>query len=319
MNKFSLPPVEYCYYLDENSHTFVNLSTEQHLKVQQLCDMITRENHTKFIYRADDRVSSIYNASVDSVNFAECFFMIGEKGNEFLREINYTDKLEEYASKLFKQLYDFVNGINLNGAVENRLQPFYQENEAFVNFFKNVQNKSAFISALSSSAKWIINDYYEMFLHTIRRNGINNTTSAMLSTTLDICIAKRFRHHNGILIVGWVMDSGVIKFRNVNRKEETIQRLGLPTYKESLFPEQKEICLKYGLPPHNILGFFNDDNYQHFIINHHLLCEQKNIDYFGVIHRRGMYINQENFLEYLGLTKYKRGFRLVANEYTYLH
>lgn len=319
MNRFILPPIEQCCYLDEDHHAFVSLSSEQYQKVQRLCRMIAEDTHTKFIYRGDNRVRSIYNASIDSAEFAKCFFMVGEKGNEFLCDITLTDDIEEYASSLFKQLHNFVNGRYINRAVENRLQQFNKENEMFVNFFKEPNNEDIFKSALSSPLKWTINDYYEMFLHTIRKNGENNITSNMLSTTLDINTTMRFKQEDGVLIVGWVKESGLITFRDMNKRDEKIHRLGLPTYKRGLFPEQQEICLKYGLPPHNILGYFYGDACQYFVINHNLLCNQKNDIHFDKIHKRGIYINQTNFLEYLGLTKYKRGYRLVANEYTYLH
>lgn len=318
INRFHLPPLEQCYYLDERYNSLVNLSPEQYQKVQRLCGVIAEDTHTKFVYRGDNRVNDIYNASTNSGEFARRFFMVGEKGNEFLG-----DEFDKHntidVESLFLKLHNFTTKSSKRKAICKRIPLFYKHHKQFFTFFRKLANIEIFNKAFSRSSKWSVKDYYEMFLHTIEMNGEDNNSSKMLSTTLNYKTAYYFKQEDGVLIVGWVTESGLIKFGNMNKKEETIQRLGLPTYKRGVFPEQQEICLKYGLPPHNILGYFFGDDCRYFVINHHLLCNQKNDTHFDKIHKRGIYINQTNFLEYLGLTKYKRGYRLVANEYTYLH
>ena len=318
MNRFSLPPIEQCYYLDEGSHTFVNLSLEQYQKVQKLCSMVTKDTHTKFIYRGDNRVDDIYATRSNCPTLAERIFMIGEKSNEFLRdEFDQHNKID--ADELFQKLHNFTTQQSVRQVICRRIPLFYEHHKDFFSFFRNLDNKEVFTKAFSTTSKWIIKDYYEMFLHTIEMNGDDNDNSKILSTTLNIEIAYYFKRENGILIVGWVTDSGLITFGNMNKKDNVIQQLGLPIYKAGVFPEQQEICLKYGLPPHNILGYFYDNDCQYFVVNHHLLCNQKNATHFEKLIKRGMYIDQHNFLDVLGLTKYKRGYRLVTNEYTYLH
>lgn len=318
MNRFILPPLEQCCYLDERYNSFVNLSLEQYQKVQKLCRLIAEDTHTKFVYRGDNRVNEIYATRSDCPIFAERIFMIGEKANEFLR-----DEFDQHntidAEDLFQKLHNFTTQKSKRKAICKRIPQFYKHHKQFFKFFKNLKNKEIFKKAFSTSSKWSVKDYYEMFLHTIEMNGEENNNSKMLSTTLNYETAHYFKQEDGILIVGWITEAGLIAFRDMNKKEDKIHRLGLPTYRRGVFPEQREICLKYGLPPHNILGYFFCEDCRYFVINHHLLCNQKNDIHFDKIHKRGIYINQTNFLGYLGLTKYKRGYRLVANTYTYLH
>lgn len=311
-NTFILPKISEC--LCYKNGQFENVTSLQYEQLQQLCSLIIRNKHTKFIYRGDNRLEKIYNIS-DRTNpyLADVVFMVGEKGNVF-RNIDYHNNniTAEHIQLLFNTIHGtLVTPTNNNDSVQRHLPEFILNNHEFYEFFSRVENLYVFQNAFSSKLKWTINDYYEMFLHGVRRLGNNNNTSEMLSTTLDKTTAIHFQH-NGILYVGWLHDSGYITFGDMNKRNTEIHNLGLPTY-SAVYSEQKEICLKCGLPPHNIIGYFYDD--AHFVVNHHFFRNPKNSNNFDNVLRHGIYINQKNFHEYIGRTNYVRGYDVVNKRY----
>lgn len=323
-NTFKLPSIEKCQILECGN--FVPLTSSQYARLQKLCASISANNHVKFIYRADNRISEIYNVSENkSPSLAEIVFMVGEKGNAFFKNFNgdCNHVTHEHIEKLFESLRDVVlNPSSNTNAVRNRIPGFIFANHELYRFFSNRQNLDKFERAFSYQSEWLVNDYYEMFLHTVGRIGVNNKYSDMLSTSLEQAAIRRFIHENSIMYVGWIHDCGFIKFSDMNRRNKKIDYLRLPTYNSTLFPEQKEVCLKYGLPPHNIIGYFYDD--QHFIVNHHFMLNNKNTEtekentqttIYDDISRHGFYIDQSNFLQYLRKTKYVRGYDVVNNRF----
>lgn len=315
-NTFHIPNIENCQFRENSS--FVPLAPSQYKCLQDLCASISANNHVKFVYRADNRLLEIYNVSDNkSTSLADMVFMVGEKGNAFLKNFN-TDcnhVTRVHIEKLFETLhYVVLNTSSNTNATRNRIPEFTFINHNLYRFFANTHNLDRFVRAFTYQSEWLVNDYYEMFLHTISRNGLNNKYSEMLSTSLVQSAIQRFRHTNGIVYVGWVHDNGYIKFGDMNKRNDKIASLGLPTYISTLFPEQKEVCLKYGLPPHNIIGYFYDD--QHFVVNHHFMLNNQNTKAeIDDILRHGFYIDQSNFLQYLRKTKYVRGYDVVNNRY----
>lgn len=304
-NHFVLPPRTSCIFLSEElNEQVVDESTYE--KLMLLCRFIHSNSSTRFVYRADGNADSIYRASYNQGIFAHRFFMIGVKGKFFIDEYDYNRiNMFEHGMRVFDEINRIVSLENCieSPAFLSRINKFYQKNPKFVDYFRNQSNREVFASFFNLR-DFRINDYYEVFLHTVYKNGICNKESKYLSTSLYQRIARKFQNE-GILMVGWLNKSGLIYPNDVNQMKIALKSHELPTW-TSVFPHQHEICLKYGLPPHNIIGYYYD---KRFYLNHHLIANLaiRNID---EIVKRGCKINQETFLETLHQTRYTRGINI---------
>lgn len=309
-NKFILPSINECQYVERSS--FHPLTIEQYAKVERLCDVITKDKHSYFIYRGDDGLGNIYNADVKSELFAEHLFVVGDKGKMFLNIKSAGNNISaEHAGWLFDEIHQSINNISNNSSVQKRMTDFVLHNRRVADFFSNTSNRRMFIATLQGPKRWYVNDYYEMFLHTIERNSSHNVDSSMLSASLNINVARQFCRESKVILVGWLKERGFVKYCEINKRDDIIENLGLPSFNQGVFPEQSEICLKHGLLPHFIIGCYNEDK---FIVNQHLLLEDANAESsFKELLSNGLYIDQQKFWQHLGQTKYKHGFHVLYN------
>lgn len=255
----------------------------------------------RFIYRGESHLNEHYNSDLSNISIlCQCIFVVGEKGRMFLKEHCKT------TANIFEILWDKINKkiCNLNFSSEStkeKVSKFLIKNLNFYLYFSNDNNKNTFINNihLPNNKRIMVIDYYLSFLHTIGKSGFDN--SYFLSSSENISTAENFRN-DGIIFYGWVAKKGIkdkiISYEDINKKNKFIESLGLPIYENSIYPEQKEICLKAGLLPHFIIGFQHNDK---FYINPNIL-EQWTED----IIYTGLNIDQSKFNEIIGRTQYKR-------------
>lgn len=309
MGKFDLPDIRNCMY--NHNGVFMQLDAITYHKIQELCEKIIKAQNVRFIFRADGRVDNTYNSSYDSPILAERIFMVGVKGNDFFSVYNSTSEdLYTHGKDVFLKIQESLQNNSGTPKFRHRICDFKLRNMEFVKFFGNNANKEVFAAAFNSRAKWFINDYYEVFLHSLYRNGYRNNKSEYVSTSSDINMAKQFQN-SGIIFVGWLPKSGVIPYHNINKRNLRIAELGLPTYDKCAYSYQKEFCLKYGILPHMIIGYLYNDK---FIINHHLIENIQRRDIDEIIHD-GCEIDQKDFRQVLSETRYKRGYNLTTHQY----
>ena len=309
MGKFDLPEIQDCMYY--NNGTFISLDEMTYQKIQDLCINIKRARNSRFIFRADSHVNETYDSDYSSSTLANRIFMVGVKGNIFFNTYDSTNvDLYNHGIDLFRRIQNslYVNNGTLN--FQRRMQSFIRRSPTFVAFFGDNANMDKFANAFRARSKWLVNDYYEAFLHSIYRNGYNNALSQFVSTSSDIRIARNFQN-GGILMIGWLRLSGIISYHDLNKRDLRIEKLGLPVYDKSVFYNQQEFCLKYGILPHVIIGYFYNDN---FIINHHLIEDLRNRQISDIIHG-GCIIDQKDFRQILHETRYQRGYNLTTHQF----
>lgn len=78
---------------------------------------------------------------------------------------------------------------------------------------------------------------------------------------------------------------------DINSKFKFAKLLELPTCSPSVFPEDFEICISYGLLPHKILGVIYKD---YFYVNPNIFSGKRTLTDAIKI---GFYIDQTNFTE----------------------
>ena len=270
------------------------------------------------VFRGTNKLKKDLCANDD--DFPKYLFMLGDKSLLFKEDIQEVlsdsfsdeDSLRKSAELLFDKLHTkFTNPSDVFiGDGFQKFQSFETNNPSFVDFFRNKTNKELFIEKLNK-VEYL--DYYYAFIHTIGTKEKEEYSQFQLSTSCDVDQAEKFRN-NGIILIGWIPNTKrgfQIKYEDVGNYDR-IKDAGLPYYESPLYPEQKEMCLKYGLLPHFILGYLESESLE---INHHLIENLKqNIDYDEII-CNGISINQKNFNNVLYKTKFKNSYVIIDNCY----
>lgn len=309
MSNFILPNINKCKVF--HNGRFEMLNEDIYRRLQEFCKEVYIAKNVRFVFRADGNVAHTYNSSYDSPELARRIFMIGVKGNSFFS--NYDQhRVDMYChgQEIFEHIQEAVNNNQGTENFRNNMQRFVVQNTDFAHFFKNNANKMMFANAFNTRSKLFINDYYETFLHSLYRIGYKNKNSQYISTSTSIDTARNFQN-GGILLVCWLCKSGIIPYFNINKRNSKIASKGLPVYNQCVYFYQKEICLKYGILPHVILGYFYNED---FIVNHHLVEDIVNRSLDDIIHG-GVIIDQKDFRQVLSETRYKRGYNLTTHQY----
>ncbi|HFK5554671.1 TPA: hypothetical protein ACGZ9Q_002738 [Elizabethkingia anophelis] len=285
-------------------------------------------NNDKFVYRGNkkEKLYPEYGLEVDVSNrqFQERLYILGAKANMFLMEsfnentinINQTDN--DVFSCIFKMLSNLLGRENPFRHIWRVIGDFKNRETNLTDFFCNPDNEQIFINTineLTQQEKIIIRDYYLGLLHHISKSEYY-PSSFLLSTSTEFSQAYKFawskekeNSENPIIIFGWVPNKyeGVLKVLDTRNlvKKINMEAIGLPVYKNSFFPFQKEVTLKGGLLPHYQLGYLHNDNGDLvFEINPALF--ETNDSWDGI----ELPVNQSTFHEYIQNTMFGRYFSL---------
>lgn len=274
-------------------------------------------NHLKssrkvcFISRGDGNLEKHYGTSLDNIPLLiQNIFVLGEKGRSFLEgHMSY--------GNVFQILWDKFNEkvCGLKFGKPNSLKhvsTFLKENPSIKNYFSDNTNRDSFVnlSELPDKEKGAIADYYFAILHTIGKSVFPK--SYFLSTSKKQNVAEKFANKGeGIILYGWAPRRGlkknILKSIDLEEKCKIVERHSLPTCKSSVYPDQKEICLKCGLLPHFIIGFQHQNK---FYINPATLNTwNDNILYDG------MRIDQTKFKDFFNASNYSSSFVFIDGTY----
>ena len=309
MSKFILPNINKCKVF--RNGRFETLNEDTYWGVQEFCKEVYKANNVRFVFRADRNVAHTYNSNYDSPELACRIFMVGVKGNSFFSSYDYHNiDMFRHGEEIFERINETLNCKQGTKKFRNNMRRFVAQNADFAKFFCDNANKYVYANAFKTRSKLFINDYYETFLHSLYRNGYKNKNSQYISTSTNIDTARDFQN-GGVLFVCWLNKSGIIPYFNINKRNSRIASMGLPVYNQCVYFYQKEICLKYGILPHVILGYFYNDD---FIVNHHLIEDIGNRNINDIIYG-GILIDQKDFRQVLSETRYKRGYNLTTHQY----
>jgi len=271
------------------------------------------ESTMKLVYRGEQRFSCLYGSD-DIKEVLYRVFLIGAKGEHFWKQRSkYISKT--ICKKTFDQLFVEYNKLFSRKNIcsvrtAEHLNQFKETNKDFYGFFLNLQNCKILwdtLKNLNQKERGLVLNYYIAVLHGIGHIALNG--SHMISTSTDIDVAKHYQK-NGIIYVSWVGNSNeLVPNYNINKSNQLISDLNLPICSPSVFPEDYEICITFGLLPHKIIGIIHDDL---FYVNPNMFSKERTLD---DALKMGFYIDQTHFDEILKLTKYKRAFDVITNIY----
>lgn len=269
----------------------------------------------RLVYRGEQRIKDLY-CSDDMTYLLHKIFLIGAKGEHFWKQRSkYITKA--ICKKTFMQLFKEYNKILSKEDIDsdrtkNHLEGFKRANKDFCKFFLNPNNSDVFwniVNNQSSKERSVILDYYIALLHGIGHIAING--SHMISTSTEFEVAQKYQK-DGIIFVSWInQQTELTPHYDINKNNTYIQSLNLPTCSNSVFPEDHEMCISYGLLPHKIIGVIHNE---YFYVNKNMFNKERSLE---EILTMGFYIDQKRFNEVIKLTKYKRAFDVLSNYYGY--
>ena len=273
-------------------------------KFFEFINRLKQSRKIQFIYRGDSKLREHYKVEVSDVTLLSHYiFAIGEKGYFFLKK--HRKKETNQFQFIWNKLNEKICELRFESESNKQIVcEFLGKNVELKDFFSTAQNKEQFLNCdrLDEKQRKQVIDYYIALLHTIGKSGIDD--SYFLSSTLDKNIAEYFKN-GGIVIYGWLPKKGqkdcMISYEDINGYNNTIEQLGLPIYEVSLYPEQKEICLKCGLLPNYIIGFQYEQN---FYINPAIIETEIN----DKLITHGFDILQKDFNNTYNKTNYKKHF-----------
>lgn len=141
-----------------------------------------------------------------------------------------------------------------------------------------------------------IRDYYLKFLHRVGYVGFY-LNSFLLSTTTSKQVANKFTKNGDIIFVSWNRKK---KYKISNIKITN----NFPTFNFGIYKSQKEITLKGGFFPQEILGFIEKST-NIFHLNPNIFNYPDLTDYMI---ENGIPTDQSNFHEILSTTNYSGSF-----------
>lgn len=120
-----------------------------------------------------------------------------------------------------------------------------------------------------------------------------------------------------MILVGWIpkkriSNKFIVTFDYLNLVEESISEINLPLWKESFYPDEKEITLKGGILPHYLIGYIYEDNNGMKIleINPSMIDSKTKCNSWL---NNGLPIDQKGFWNVLKKTNHTGGFFVNSN------
>lgn len=261
------------------------------------------------IYRGESFPEKHYAVGADNIiDLAYRVFLVGPKGEHFWKNKSkfITNRCSDKTFKILIKSYQKVFHTEKIHSVglQSQIVSFIENNAQLVEFFTTMScdKFKEMLSIVPSKEKKQIIEYYISIMHTIGHYALQN--SYFISTSSNMSIAKEF-NKNGIIYVGWLNNKNKDIFVKNDIDKTLLDKYGFPYCDRSIFPEQSEECLKYGILPHFLVGFIYNDT---FYVNHHLVCDMEKRSLIEIV--SGIDIDQSKFETTLKLTSYKRSYYL---------
>lgn len=293
--------------------------TDQGKKLfDNFCIFFSKYRNRTIVYRGTKLPLKDFTTRIEEL--PDFLFMLGDKAKTFKKDdIDPFHDIDFFPSKNASILFDKIHDIFCNSGTtfkypnsKNKWMVFRDKNPDFVNFFMDSSNKDKFVDNLVKQHDVRTFDYYYAFIHTI--GSKQQLGGSQLSSSTSLKQAEVFQN-NGIMIVGWIPETKKgfqLKRENINIVNDELREKELPTYDISLYPEQKEICLKYGLLPHFIVGYRIKNT---FVVNHNLINDLGTGRLYNDIIDNGINIDQTKFKDKLSRTALKHYYIVIDNYY----
>ena len=294
------------------------LTHQENELFDDFCTSFSKYRNRTIVYRGTKLPLQVFTKRIEEL--PGFLFMLGDKAIAFkegdidpFRDVDYFPR--ENASILYDTIHDIFccpKTVFKSSNSKNKWYEFRDNNSYFVDFFIDSNNKGIFTDNLVKLHDVRAFDYYYAFVHTI--GSKLQLGNSQLSSSTSLKQAEKFQK-NGIMIVGWIPETKKgfqLKSENINIVNDVLRKKDLPTYDISLYPEQKEICLKYGLLPHFIVGYRIKNT---FVINHNLINDLGTGRLYNDIIDNGIKIDQTKFKDKLSRTALKHYYIVIDNYY----
>lgn len=293
------------------------LTAKEYSTFNNLLIAIATKPYTRLIYRGEsiDNLKEKLDIGPHEDLFQKLnyfIFRIGEKGRVYQKQ--YFEKLKaksvfsinESTERFFRYIFNKINHV-VTKSKDAEILKFKRKNIGFVDYFQNKKNLKDFtlkIQKLNKNEQIQVRDYYLTFLHRVGYLGFYLNTF-MLSTTVSKTVANKFTTKEDVVFVSW-------RNYGANRQTKLIEYNQLPRYKTLFFSWQREVSLKGGLFPQDIIGFIQR-NESIFHINPNIFKYPLLIDYMI---SNGIPTDQSDFEEVLSQTNYSGYFTDDGRELT---
>jgi len=303
-------------YVDVNLEKLSDDKIEIFKKFQTLLSEKKNNKEVLYLYRGEmlNNMKQTLKEEYQESIFKKLFYygvkskfsyseLINEGKEKVFKNIN--DCSELVLEKIFNDLHSHVKSSKFAERYEinndtNKVQSYRYIDNKLKEYFENIDNRSVFVNTfqqLTLEKKVLLRDYYLYLTHT---SETMPKDTILLSSTTKRSVAKQFtrkkEEDERIVFHYFIFEPYFCHTITPWKMEEIhtwIKNLGLPIYRPTgLYPKQKEVSIKGGLYPHNILGIEFVDKKQ-FIVNPNLF----NFQLESLIENQGIPINQENFLD----------------------
>jgi len=260
-------------------------------------------NEIKLLYRgvtAEFAFNKLgLNSKINSIElFSEKLFLFGEKAKNFWNEKIISEnsfEINDTSDAFFEFIFQDFNKLIQTHVKKGSIKYFNKkENRPAVDFFKDIQNKGKFIEEinfLSVEGKISIRNYFLKILHQLGESSYKNI-SHFLSSSSSEKEAAKFSKVKGVIIYFWQPNHTIDS--NLPTTNKKLIFIGKP------YKSQKEISPFTSILPHFIYCFkYKETLYFNPAIKEISIA----LPYIFF----GLPINQENFIEKLETTNYKKG------------
>jgi len=307
-------------YVDVNLEKLSDEKIEIFKRFQTLLSEKGNNKEVLYLYRGEmlNNIKQILKEEYQESIFKELFYygvkskfsyseLINEGKEKVFKNINDCSKF--VLEKIFNDLHShvksskFAKRYKINNK-NNKMQSYRYIDDKLKEYFENMDNRSAFVAIFQKLStleeKVLLRDYYLYLSHT---SATMPNDTILVSTTTKQGVAKQFtrrkQEDERIVFHYFIFEPYFCHTITPWKMEEIhiwIETLGLPLYRPmGIYPEQKEVSIKGGLYPHNILGIELVDKKQ-FIVNPNLF-HFKLEDMETLIEYQKIPIEQEGFLD----------------------
>lgn len=328
---------KYAYTMINNE--FMKLSGDHLNKFRYIYNKINEATEEEFanvkILFRGEKLRTVKD-KLNTETYIETFtkvFTLGEKSNNLFipqtMDNGGISNLNNFDDSIFRTIFDYICEVLNNADPTPKLKKFLDDNdnEIFVNYFSEIENKEDFIMMikdLENNNKFYIKDYYLAFLHT--EGKILGGSSYFLSTTEDLKIADRFastpdKYYNSdindrIIFYYFInkpfIDYGIYS-KNKGNLRKLIDKIPLPSY-SPLHEKEKEFSIRGGLLPHYIFCIkYYEKGREKFFINPAIFLDEY---FLSTGLKEGFPVDQSNFIRDLRTTKYTGFFETNGEETT---
>lgn len=292
----------------------IQLSEEDKEKLEEVLlkfDTVL-DSDIKLLYRGDSLSNIKMKLNTEDLdNTFGKVFTLGEKSNSLFIPSNKNNsdlsRIDSVSNQVFIDIFEKISEVINTHNPSVKLQNFILNNQEFVKYFKDDNNKNDFTEKINkSSKKLFLKDYYMAFLHT--EGKIVKDKSYFLSSSEELKIAEKFANSQDInnrVVFCYFINKPFLQFgifsKNKGYLKKEIENSKLVSY-TPLHENEIEFSIRGGFLPHYILYIkYYQKRKKMLILNPYIFVDEYDPEKeLG----EGFPVDQENFINDIRETNY---------------